>query len=337
MVRLALLCLLSCLVVREASAALVFGTGDYFTSGFSSDPKVITEYNASLASVGSLTLPSALGDEVRGVAFGPDGLLYTTVVRGSGAAVLAMDRLGNVQQTYAMPGQYAGGCGSCGKLTVDGQHIYVSIQDSLTRFDIGNPSSGQQIYTNNQVTDSVLGSNGNLFVASAYQIDEITSAGTVLRSLPTGFPGDLAPAYTDIRGIEYDPVHDDLFVTMLGYTGFFFQLMRVNATTGALEKSVAFHYGDDLFRTLSGDVLVGADFDAPQFFSQDLVAGAKLGSTGHGFVTQKTVPEPPALALLAWVSGLLATAGSSSLRRLFRASGSPREAKLSGQSLPPRA
>jgi hypothetical protein len=289
------------LLASTADAALVFAQGDYFTTngGFNSSSPTISEYGANGFPNGSLTIPTTVGTDPRGLAFGPDGLLYTTVVRGSGAAVVALDRFGNVHQTYAMPNLYAAGSGDCGKIAVDGQHLYVSIQDSLMRFDIGNPNSGQQIYTNNQVFDQVIEPNGNLFVASAYEIDEITAEGAVLRSLPSSFPGGPAPSYTDIRGIEFDPASNKLFVTMYGYTGHFFQLMRVDATTGVLEQATTFNYGDDLFLTQSGNLLVGSDNQAPQFFTQGLSPLGALGPTSQIFVTQKTVPEASGLALFA--------------------------------------
>ena len=46
----------------------------------------------------------------------------------------------------------------------------------LTRFYIGNPSSGTTIYSNNQIFDVEILPSGNLLVASAYEVNEITPA-----------------------------------------------------------------------------------------------------------------------------------------------------------------
>jgi hypothetical protein len=62
----------------------------------------------------------------------------------------------------------------------------------------------------------------------------------------------------DARGVEYDDVTGKIFVTHLGYSGFFLRLMRLDGATGALEDSVTFNHADDLFVTSSGDLLVGS-------------------------------------------------------------------------------
>src|SRR5947209_17919621 len=90
--------LLVTILIHAAYADFSFVPGDYYTSNYFS--RDITQYNSSGTVVGSFTLPSTLGDEVRGLAFGPDNLLYATVVRGSGFAVLALNSSGTVQQTY---------------------------------------------------------------------------------------------------------------------------------------------------------------------------------------------------------------------------------------------
>jgi hypothetical protein len=176
------------------------------------------------------SVPHSFGDEVRGLAFGPDHLLYATVARGTaGFAVLALDSSGAVQQTY-VGSVYVAGNLSYGKIATDKQYVYVAGQDQLTRFLLGDPSSGAVIYTNNQVLDVEPLPNGNLLVASAYEIDEITNSGAFLRGIPLSGGGDNFD--TDICGIEYNPATNELFVTELGHSGFFFQIMRLDASTG---------------------------------------------------------------------------------------------------------
>jgi hypothetical protein len=217
-------------------------------------------------------------------------LLYASAVQGSGFAVLAIDSSGTVQQTYAMSSVYLAGNLSYGKIAVNGQYIYVAGANQVTRFNVGDPNSGTSIYQNNQLFDVNILPNGNLLAASAYYIDEITSSGSTVRSIPGYF--------VDIRGIAYNPTSNDLFVTELGYTGFSFQLMRLDATSGAVEASTGFWYGDDLYLTDTGQLLVGSRTQAAGIFTQNLVQTGTLGSSSQMFVTECVVPEPSACALL---------------------------------------
>jgi hypothetical protein len=118
-------------------------------------------------------------------------------------------------------------------------------------------------------------------VASAYGVDEITNGGVLVRSISL-----IGADWVDVRGIEYDPATDKLFATELGYTNFEFQLMRINASTGALENSVFFWYGDDLFLTQSGMLLVGSRTQAPGLYNENLMFGGPLGTVDRIFVTQ---------------------------------------------------
>lgn len=280
------------LTIGSVRANITFVPGDYYTSNYSS--RDIMQYDPVGNVVGSYTVPASLGDEVRGLAFGPDNLLYATVARGTaGFAVLALDSSGGVQQTYAGPVYVAGNL-SYGKIAIDNQYIYVAGQDQLTRFLLGDPSSGTVIYTNNQVFDVKPLPSGNLLVASAYAINEITQNGAFVRSIP--LIGD-DNSFTDIRGIEYNPATNDLFVTELGHTGFFFQIMRLDATTGQLEKNATFNYADDLFLTTSGKLLVGSRTQTPAFYDQNLNQTGALGDGQQMFVTQ-FVPEPSTWLLL---------------------------------------
>jgi hypothetical protein len=260
---------------------LAFVPGHYYSSNESS--RVITEYDSTGIVVGSYTVPSALGEEMRGLAFGADGLLYVTLSRGSaGFAVLALQSDGHVAASYAGPVYVAGNL-SYGKIAMDNQYLYVCGQNVLTRFLLGDPLSGTTIYTENQIFDVKPLPNGHLFVASAFYVDEITASGVFLRRIQlTG----TSSFFYDIRGIEYNPSADVLFVTHLGYTGFFDRIMRVNASTGALVNSAIFSYGGDVFLDSSGQLLVGSRTESPAFFSQDLTRGNSLNGGQQMFVTQ---------------------------------------------------
>lgn len=297
---------------RTANAAFSFLPGDYYTSNYSS--RVITQYDPSGNVVGSFTLPSSYGSELRGITFGPDNLLYTVAQTASGFSVLALDSAGVPQQTYSGTA-YVGGDISTGRSTIAGQYLYVAAHDSLTRFLLGNPSSGTVIYsiTNQSVCDTILLPNGNLFVASSHLIQEITPNGSVVRTLP--LLGSDGHPLNDITGIEYNAVTNDLFVTELGHTGAEFQLMRFDATTSALEKSTSFIYGNDMFLTTSGALLVGSRTQVPAFYDQDLNPLGTLHGSEQMFVTQ-LVPEPSMISLMTL--GLGCIAGWNRNRKRFR-------------------
>src|SRR6202035_173227 len=149
----------------------------------------------------SLTIPSLVqNDELRGIAFGPDGLLYAVMVHfaDSGFQVLVLDSSGTVHQTYRMDGVYVWGNESSGKIALDQQHIYVAGGDNVVHFTLGDPSSGASIYTNNQLFDVNILPNGHLFVCSAYQVDEITNTGVFVRTVVSSNGID----FVDMRGIR---------------------------------------------------------------------------------------------------------------------------------------
>ena len=273
-----------CACFGTTAAAFSFTPGHIYTTNyFSLD---IMDYDASGNFVDTLTLRSKLGSETRGLAFGPDNLLYVTMVYGSGFAVYALDSTGAVLQTYRYSSLYVAGNLGFGKIAIDDRFIYVAGQDQLIRFGLGRPRSGRSIYTNNQVFDAKVLPNGNLFVASAYAIDEITREGAVVRHVILSG----GPSFGDVRGVEYDPATDELFVTQLGYTNFNFQLMRINASTGQFEQSVTFNYADDLFLSESGTLLVGSTYQTPRIYSEDLNQLGTIGTAQRMFVTQYTGP-----------------------------------------------
>jgi hypothetical protein len=292
--------------LRTAAAQLSFVPSDYYTSNFFSD--TITQYDGAGNVVGSLTLSSSYGSEVRGLTIGSGNLLYATVVNNTGFSVLALNGAGVPQQSYS-GNVYVAGNISFGKIAIDGQYLYVAGQDHLTRFRLGDPSSGTSIYTNNQVFDVKPLPNGNLFVASAYQVQEITSAGVVVRTLALSSSDGLP--INDIRGIEYNAATNALFVTELGHSGSYSQLLRYDATTGALEKETTFTDGDDVVLTLSGLLLVGSPSNSPTFFDQDLNAEGVLQGGQQIFVTQ-LVPEPSTVELIL----ICAALGALGRRRL---------------------
>jgi hypothetical protein len=281
-------------LMPTTKAAITFVAGDYYSAN-SSSPSIV-QYNAVGEVVGSTTMPN----NVNGLTFGPDGLLYATILGSDnrGFSVLAMTSQGAIQQAYS--GDAYIYRSSFGKTAIDGKYLYVAGQNQLTRFLLGSPLSGTVIYTNNQIFDAVPLPNGNLLVASAYQVEEITTNGTLVRSLILRSSDNVL--LNDIRGIEYNSATNKLFVTEFGHTDSFYQLLRYDATTGTLEKSTTFHYGDDIHLTLSGSLLVGSFDQLPTFFDQDLKPLGTLHGDFQNVVTQ-LVPEPSSIALLVLALG----------------------------------
>lgn len=283
------LLLIACtLPTSLALGAITFVPGHFYASNY--DSNVITQYDASRTAIGSVNL----GREVKGITFGPDGLLYAvTRPQTFGFEVLAINGTGGIEATYASTSPYIGGNLSYGKIAVGNGHLYVAGGNVLTRFQIGNPASAATIYDTNQVYDVEVLPSGNLLVASAYEVQELTPAGTVVRNIePSG------SLYTDIRGVEFDPATNNMFVTHLGHTGFFFQIMRVDWLTGALEESITLNYADDLFVTEEGNLLVGSRTQIPRLYSQDLDELGSLGGAQQMFITQYTIPEPSTMLMV---------------------------------------
>ena len=108
-----------------------------------------------------------------------------------------------------------------------------------------------------------------------------------MRSIPL-----IGANWGDVQGIEYDPATDKLFATELGYSGFKFQLMRINASTGVLEDSVYFLYGEDLFLTQGNTLLVGSSTQSPGIFAENLGSVGTLDGVERFFVTQYLTGKP---------------------------------------------
>jgi hypothetical protein len=107
-VRIALLAFAVMWNLPRANADITFTPGHLYSTfdelGSTTD---IIEYGETGMVLGSLTVPSLVeGDELRGIAFGPDGFLYAVRVHfaESGFDVLALDSSGTVHATYPMAG-----------------------------------------------------------------------------------------------------------------------------------------------------------------------------------------------------------------------------------------
>src|SRR5258708_30359386 len=91
----------------HANAGFTFTPGHIYSTFSNIGSRDIFEYSETGTFLGSLTPPSLVkDDELRGIAFGPDGFLYAVKLHfaQSGFSVLALDALGNVHATYPMGG-----------------------------------------------------------------------------------------------------------------------------------------------------------------------------------------------------------------------------------------
>jgi hypothetical protein len=273
--------------------------GDFYTSDWSSN--VISHLNSSGNLVDAYSVSPAYGDSMKGLTFGPNGMLYAVTNRGSsGFGVIAIDNSGTVQQSY-LGSEYVQGNLSFGKIGFGNNgNFYVAGQDHLVAFTQGNPT-GTTIYSNNQVYDVKALPSGNLLVLSAYALEEITSTGTLVRNILNSF------SLTHARGVEYDAATNKIFVTELGNSGTgYFRILKVDGTSGAIETSTNFNYADDLLRTNDGRYVAGSRTQAPGIFDQNLNMIGTLGTETQMFVTQMpAVPEPGSLLILGIGAGVL--------------------------------
>jgi hypothetical protein len=187
----------------DANAGLSFTPGHIYSTWTFGNTTNVFEYTAEGTFLDSLTVPSLLqDDELRGIAFGPDGLLYAVMVHfgDSGYQVLALDSSGTVHQTYRMDGVYIFGGGSYGKIAIDDQgNMYVAGGSALVHFTIGDPNSGTILYPHDQMEDVKILPNGHFFAAWEYGVDEITSTGSFVRTVVSSNGID----FVNIWGIEY--------------------------------------------------------------------------------------------------------------------------------------
>ncbi|MGQ0800129.1 MAG: hypothetical protein ACT4NL_08475 [Pseudomarimonas sp.] len=254
--------------------------GDYYATA--SDRADILQVNPRGEVVASLQIPG-FTDGFKGTAFGPDGRLYVVAVADLGYEVLVLEDDGSVVRRYQGT-DYVFGNLSFGKIAVSRDTtLYVGGQNVLRRFS-RHGTTGEVIFEDNQVYDVDILPNGNLAVLTAYDLVELTNAGSFVR--------DLAPmiGLTDARGVLFNPASNDFYVTMLGSSGNFFSLMRLDAATGNLELNQTFTYADDLTLTAEGGLLVGSRTQAPGFFTTDLAPNGVMATDPRMFVTR--MPEP---------------------------------------------
>jgi hypothetical protein len=307
-------------LATSPAARAAFTTGDIFASySETTGTNNVAHYNSAGTYLGSLPIPSSsIYWSTRGLVVGPDGLLYVVQDRFlDGFAVLTYNSEGVLQQTYTYngPGNYLGGNISYGKIAFDaGGHFLVGAGGGLVEFTQGSPSSGTLFFPTkgNGVFDVTPLTNGDLLAVSAYDLYEVNPSGVAVRDLKWAQSGATFVSFGDLRGVVYDG-SANVYVTMLGYTGYEFQIMKIDYGTDNLLASATFNYADDLFLRTDGNLIVGSRTQVPEIVDSNLNLVGSLSATAgpRMFVTQvapATVPEPRSLALLgvALVAALLA-------------------------------
>jgi hypothetical protein len=136
------------------------------------------------------------------------------------------------------------------------------------------------------VYDSTLLPNGNLLVVGAYDLREITPNGSVVRTIN-------GTVLTDARGVAYDPINNDIFLTMHGNSSSGYdRLMRLDGATGEIEVNQTFNGVNDLYLGTDGRLIVGSSSQGPGIFDESLNQIGTLGTQSQMFVTQMPLPVP---------------------------------------------
>jgi hypothetical protein len=280
-----------------ARADFTFTPGHYYAANAQSP--VLSEYSQSGALLGTLILPSSEARDLRGITFGPDGLLYASAIGDAGPAVLALDASGAIRQKYRLPAAALRDNIATGKITFNGTTGYVTSPYTSARFQVGDPGSVTPILSNLDVYDLDVLPGGDLVVAINRDVYELTAAGDYVRRVA------MAETYVDVRSVAYDRPSGKLFVAHLTGTGFPYSLLRIDPVRNVLEDYEPFPNATDLFITDSGNLLVGNRGLAPRLYSQDLDLLTEFQGGPQIFVTQAPVPEPAAVAALALAASAL--------------------------------
>ncbi len=294
--------------IQAVALPLSFGPGHiYTTQYFSAD---INEHSADGRFLTTVRIQGLeQGEETKGIGFSPNGKLYVVLDRlFSGARLVAVDANGAISESYALPVP-TGGNLSYGKLdfTDDGT-VYVGTAAGIVRVRLGEPGSAQLLGPQTQdAFDLAVLPSGNLLMISSYSLDEIDGNGNLVRTITLSDPNQVSDANfffaNDLRGVEYDPFTDRVFVSMLGNSdNLFFVTMAFEFATGILLDIGNFNYGDDMF--LAGDtLLLGSRTQAPWILSPvDLSILGRLDGAERMFITRNglaVVAEPGTLTLMA--------------------------------------
>jgi hypothetical protein len=269
---LALVALVAFAGVSEVSA-FGFNAGDFYTSGGHRDRRTFTQYGPNGEIIDTLSPTLGVNETLRGLAFGPDGLLYATIDPfATGFRVDAFDAGGSVVSSFSSTARVAGNL-SYGNIAFgQNDRFFVGGLDGIVRFDTSGPTTGQLIYTGNAIFDLEVLPSGNLIAVTQNTLLELTPDGALVRQIFESDPDDIAQAspfffFVDLRGVEYDPVADQIVLTMLGFSGQFSRLMKIDRVTGELRMIATYVSPWDLWVTDDGRIGVASLVQSPGLFS----------------------------------------------------------------------
>jgi PEP-CTERM motif len=296
------------LLLPHGSADAAFTPGDYFDAASNQ----VKEFTPSGGLVASYTLPLPSDSQIRGIAFGPDGNLYAVInLNNNGYEVLEYNGK-SVVNTYIDPNN-VGSDTSLGQIAFDSSgHFYVGDSNGLSQFTIGS-TFGNPIFHNVQI-GSIFGvtslPNGDLLLASQSELVEITTSGSLVRTISNN-------EFVDLIGVAYNASSNVIYASMLGSTNNFSQLMELNPATGAVIAQTSYPGIGNLAMTPDGRLLGGSSTLVPGIFRPNLALVGQLTGGAASFVTTMpipaSVPEPASLILSG--SGLLAVAVVALRRR----------------------
>lgn len=295
---------LACLLVMPTAAeGFGFIRDHFYTTDALSN--TVDEMTATGIPVDSVTLPppyNVLG--LRGLCFGPDGLLYVVAVTDHGFDVLVLDSTGTIQATYSSAAHIDGNI-ALGKIAfaTNGQ-FFVTAGFFLYAFTPGSPNP-VPIYGNPgyQIFDVKELPSGHLLVLSDQRLDEITTTGSLVRTITSD-----DTVFIDGRAVEYDPPTDDIFVFMGGECCLAPQspLMRLNGATGQVEELTSFLFNaSDLLLSNERKLVVASRFLGAAVYDLNLKEIGVIGAQ-RMFITQMRVKQLPSSAAAA-VPGLSAS------------------------------
>jgi DNA-binding beta-propeller fold protein YncE len=277
----------------------------YTTDRFSTHQ--ISEYDQAGAFVDQIVVPGphvASGDDLRGLAVGPDGRLYVAVDRGPHVPfrVLVIGATGSVEQIYQHSSRTIWGNTAYGKVSFEDDGRFFVMGPHINEFD--SRTSAELRTLLGSYRDAAELPNGNFLTIRNAEILEIAASGTsIVREIEVSDPNGVSGAshffVNGMQGLEIDPANGDLLVTMNGFTGQNSRLMRIDAATGEL-RAIATHLSPtDLFLTRDGRLAVASNSAAPGLFDLDFNLVGSLGSRpDQFFVTQFAPAEPPRIDIL---------------------------------------
>ncbi|WP_396270068.1 hypothetical protein [Ideonella sp.] len=236
---------------------------------YASRGNAIDQYSTSGALERTYPLTGA-DSAAKGIAFGPGGMYVVRSSVWGTSRVEVFNEASTLIRTYSMAGQMSGLVTSGNlRFAPDKKTFYVSALDGVYRFPVSG-TAGEKIIDVSS-TDVAVMPNGELLVAENYSISRYSADGKPLSSVTTlSDPHRLAPPgawLVNVRGVTYDPRSDTTFVTMLGYSDFYFQLIALEGTSNVIKGRTQFGYANTMNLTPDGKLLVGSWTQSPGMFS----------------------------------------------------------------------